>query len=375
MALNEKSAKKDVPAIEGENTASGFGVSGKSDLGVGVHGENGGGNIGPDRGVGVWGESQNGFGVFGSSDHHRGVRGVSKFSVGVNGINDTPASIQPDRGCGVHGEAIYGYGVFGMSDHYLGVRGISKFSVGVNGINEAPATIQPDRGCGVHGEAVNGYGVFGMSDNHEGVRGASKNGVGVFGASEQGEGVHGETRSATMAAIAAFQLNPHSDSAALFAKHAGGRTAAVFEGNVVVTGDVVLANADCAEDFDIGETEIVEPGTVMVLGDEGKLRESRSAYDKRVAGVVSGAGAYKPGIVLDKQDSQEMRQPIALLGKVYCKVDAQYGSVDDLLTTAPTFGHAMKATDPLKAFGSVIGKALRPLKKGQGLIPILIALQ
>jgi hypothetical protein len=69
--------------------------------------------------------------------------------------------------------------------------------------------------------------------------------------------------------------------------------------------------------------------------------------------------------------------PIALMGKVYCKVDATYGAIDvgDLLTTSPTLGHAMKADDPMKAFGSVIGKALRPLKEGQELIPILIALQ
>jgi hypothetical protein len=35
----------------------------------------------------------------------------------------------------------------------------------------------------------------------------------------------------------------------------------------------------------------------------------------------------------------------------------------------------MKADDPLKAFGAVIGKALRSMKSGQGMIPILIALQ
>ena len=35
----------------------------------------------------------------------------------------------------------------------------------------------------------------------------------------------------------------------------------------------------------------------------------------------------------------------------------------------------MKAVDPSQAFGSVIGKALRPLEAGQGMIPILIALQ
>jgi hypothetical protein len=65
------------------------------------------------------------------------------------------------------------------------------------------------------------------------------------------------------------------------------------------------------------------------------------------------------------------------MGKVFCKVDAQYGAIDigDLLTTSPTPGHAMKTSDPLKAFGAVIGKALRPWSSGQGLIPILIALQ
>src|SRR5262249_60996912 len=126
--------------------------------------------------------------------------------------------------------------------------------------------------------------------------------------------------------------------------------------------------ADSAEDFDIAEADLVEPGTVMVLAEEGVLRESREAYDKRVAGVVSGAGDFKPGIVLDKQDTQANRKPIALLGKVYCKVDASYSPIEvgDLLTTSGTPGHAMKASNPLQAFGAVIGKALRPLPEGKG---------
>ena len=116
-------------------------------------------------------------------------------------------------------------------------------------------------------------------------------------------------------------------------------------GNILTNGDIRLTNADCAEDFDICETEQIEPGTVMVLGEEGKLQQSQNAYDKRVAGVVSGAGNYKPGIVLDKQESSNPGQPIALLGKAYCKVDAGHGAIEigDLLTTSPTSGHAMKA--------------------------------
>ncbi|HKB68627.1 MAG TPA: hypothetical protein VKC61_22385 [Pyrinomonadaceae bacterium] len=143
------------------------------------------------------------------------------------------------------------------------------------------------------------------------------------------------------------------------------------------TGDILLQNGDCAEDFDVSESQELEPGTVMVLDQAGRLEQSKGAYDKKVAGVISGAGEYKPGIVLDKKQSQNRRLPVALLGKVYCKVDAQYSSIEvgDLLTSSPTPGHAMKAKDTLKAFGAVIGKALRPLAAGTGLIPILIALQ
>lgn len=143
------------------------------------------------------------------------------------------------------------------------------------------------------------------------------------------------------------------------------------------SGDINLNNADCAEDFDIAETEGAVPGAVMVIDEGGKLRPSREAYDKRVAGVLSGAGDFKPGIVLDKKQTGGDRLPVALVGKVYCHADAQFSAIEvgDLLTTSATPGHAMKATDPLRAFGAVIGKALRPLQSGRGLIPILIALQ
>jgi hypothetical protein len=148
-------------------------------------------------------------------------------------------------------------------------------------------------------------------------------------------------------------------------------------GDLNVTGDIILPNADVAEEFNIAEAESIEDGSVMVLQDAGILGQSQKAYDKRVVGIISGAGNYQPGIILDKQASQPNRRPIALIGKVYCKVDAEYAPIEvgDLLTTSPTTGHAMKASDPLQAFGAVIGKALLPLPKGRGMIPVLIALQ
>jgi hypothetical protein len=234
-------------------------------------------------------------------------------------------------------------------------------------------------GTGVYGNSVGaGFGVRGESTEGIAVQGQSfSTGVGVFGKSEAGEGVHGETNSPIFAAVAGIQLNPASTGAGVYGEHRGTGPAGFFKGDVLVTGDIKLINADCAEDFDIAGLEKLDPGSVMVIDSDGSLRECDRAYDKCVAGVISGAGKYKPAIVLDKQESSKNRMPIALMGKVYCKVDASYGAIEvgDLLTTSPTLGHAMKANDPMKAFGSVIGKALRPLDSGEGLIPILIALQ
>ncbi len=230
-------------------------------------------------------------------------------------------------------------GVFAKGKSWCGVIGISESTSGGFGVYGANTA----GGTGVVGESKGWMGVYGKSESPTGGAGVMGEGVGPGAV-----GIYGK-----------------------------GRVAGRFEGDVEVTGDIRLLNADCAEDFDICETEQIEPGTVMVLGEDGRLHQSQNAYDKRVAGVVSGAGDYKPGIVLDKQSSTHNRQPIALLGKVYCKTDASFGAIGigDLLTTSPTPGHAMRADDAARAFGSVIGKALRPLKGGQGLIPVLIALQ
>ena len=150
-----------------------------------------------------------------------------------------------------------------------------------------------------------------------------------------------------------------------------------MNGNLSVAKDVILTGADCAENFDMVPDAACEPGTVMSIGINGALDASSRPYDTKVAGVVSGAGKFRPGIILDKQADEEGRHPIALCGKAYCKVDARYSAIEvgDLLTTSETAGHAMKATDQDRAFGAVIGKALADLPDGQGLIPILISLQ
>jgi hypothetical protein len=186
------------------------------------------------------------------------------------------------------------------------------------------------------------------------------------------------------AEIAAIDMGNYANDIVFRGNQPGAASQALQErmritntGNIVVPGDILLTGADCAEQFDVSEANAPEPGAVVVIDEGGALRESREPYDKKVAGVVSGAGDYKHGIVLDRRVESKDRVPVALVGKVYCKVDAEYSPVEigDLLTTSATPGHAMKAMDAAKAFGSVIGKALRPLADGKGLIPILVALQ
>jgi hypothetical protein len=96
-----------------------------------------------------------------------------------------------------------------------------------------------------------------------------------------------------------------------------------------------------------------------------------------VAGIVSGAGGYKPALVLDRRSGAPPRVPVAMLGKVFCRVDATDRPVraGDLLTTSATVGHAMVVADRARAAGAVVGKALRPLAGGTALVPVLVCLR
>ena len=114
-----------------------------------------------------------------------------------------------------------------------------------------------------------------------------------------------------------------------------------------------------------------------MVTDAGSLRLADQPYDRRVAGVVSGAGGMRPGLILGRKSEVGSAVGIGLAGRVFCKVDATSHPIEagDLLTTSPTPGRAMAAIDRARAFGSVLGKALQPLPTGQGLIPVLVSLQ
>jgi hypothetical protein len=53
----------------------------------------------------------------------------------------------------------------------------------------------------------------------------------------------------------------------------------------------ITGGGDVAEPFSVEEKTVAEPGTVMVIDEchVGRLKISDSAYDRKVAGIVSGA--------------------------------------------------------------------------------------
>jgi hypothetical protein len=224
----------------------------------------------------------NAVGVFGHCDNGTGVQGNSTTGNGVQGISD--------GGNAVEGNSEHGGGVVGFSGNGVGVQGKSTASNATGFLGGTDPVFHQHAG------------VYGQSDQ-QGVMGLSMSptGTGVYGGNTAagggaGIGVRGET----------------FDGVGVQGRSFGKGLAGRFVGDLEVTGDIRLVNADCAEDFDVTGPDEVEPGTVMVIDGAGGLQPSRRAYDRRVAGVISGAGDLRPGIVLDKHESGARRMPVAL---------------------------------------------------------------
>jgi hypothetical protein len=321
MAFNDSSSSSDVPAIAGTNTApTGIGVKGTGRQGVV--------GISPTF-QGVFGQSEANAGVVGEATNFHAVFGISHDvnSGGIFGTNDSAA------GFGVVGTvsngsiAVVGDATGGGA---IGVRGTGN--QGVVGISHAA------------GQA----GVFGTNDSAEG--------FGVLGTVSNGSvGVAGES----------------TGGGSIGVRGKGQFRAALFEGDVEVTGDIFLQGADYAEALSTTDAS-VEAGLVVVLGHDGEVHPCAREYDTAVAGIVSGACDVKPAIVLDRHEDSAH---VALMGKVWCRADADAAPIHpgDLLTTSSTPGHCRRVTELHRAFGAVIGKALTPLLSGTGFVRVLVS--
>jgi Peptidase_G2, IMC autoproteolytic cleavage domain len=155
-----------------------------------------------------------------------------------------------------------------------------------------------------------------------------------------------------------------------------------FSGSVTVAG-TLTAGTVYANYQDVAEwvpaTETMPAGTVVVVSDDGDntVTASTRAYDSSVAGVVSP----NPGLLLGIAGASKAK--IATTGRVRVRVDATKSPIrkGDLLVTSDRPGMAMKS-EPLDVGGAklhrpgtLIGKALEPLDRGEGEILVLLSLQ
>ncbi len=153
------------------------------------------------------------------------------------------------------------------------------------------------------------------------------------------------------------------------------------EGRITTQVLQITGGSDLSEQFNVNEDGLaLEPGMVVSIDPEnpGELRISDRAYDATVAGVISGAGGVKPGMLMGQTGSvADGDHPVALTGRVYCHVDAGFGAIKpgDLITTSDTPGHGMKVSDPARAQGTILGKAMTSLESGRGLVLVLVSLQ
>ncbi|MDP6368370.1 MAG: VCBS repeat-containing protein [Planctomycetota bacterium] len=190
--------------------------------------------------------------------------------------------------------------------------------------------------------------------------------------------------------IALYAKSHGTDTTAVFSQDGDGSIlrgfnggcCPVFEvknnGRVVTTELEITGGADLVEGFEAPDG-MNSPGTVMVIDPQGvgQLLQSSGSYDRRVAGVVSGAGAVRPGIRMGQETVLDGDTLIAMSGRVFVKCSAENGAIlpGDLLTSASLAGHAMRATDGERSFGAVLGKAMTPLEEGTGLVLVLVSLQ
>ena len=182
-----------------------------------------------------------------------------------------------------------------------------------------------------------------------------------------------------------------TDGATVLLKDANGNTTIELDADHGVIGGVgrvitdeleIEGGSDLSEYFDIDHTVETEnlPGMVVSISPDGSgnLRLSTEAYDRSVAGVISGANGVRTGLMMGQESSiAHGETPVVLAGRAYVFADATFGSIQpgDLLTTSPNIGHVMKVTDYQQAHGAIIGKAMTRLDEGTGYVLVLVNLQ
>jgi len=167
------------------------------------------------------------------------------------------------------------------------------------------------------------------------------------------------------------------------------------QGNLTVTGTLnAPTKVGCVTDrFIYRGSDSLERGDVVALASNAvshhygpdnmipliEVQLTQEPRDARVCGIVHTpelAGEDNPGINLKAIGEGKVGMMVTLGAYAWCKVDTAAGPIEigDLLTTSNTPGHAQKLKGSNRA-GIVIAKALAPLERGRGMVPVLVSHQ
>ncbi|MCB2182518.1 MAG: hypothetical protein KQH63_10860 [Desulfobulbaceae bacterium] len=309
--------------------------------------------------IAVAGASQDGYGVVGTSTshYHGGVYGEGTRGYGLYGRHTDPSYTSP----AVYGKN-EGSGIGVLGDSYSGSAAVQGRAFS-------------STGTGVRGQAS-------VSSNY-GELGKAGIGVEAQGSTYAGKFIGDVGFFSGTTSVGRYDVSDYS----LHMYKSDGTTSIEIDsdyngdGRIITDELQITGGSDLSEQFDIKKISFdIQPGMVVSIDptQPGKLEISSEAYDNKVAGIVSGAGGIKPGMMMGQRNSEaDGAHPVALTGRVYCYADTANGSIQpgDLLTTSNVPGYAMKVTEHNKALGAILGKAMSPLEEGQGLVLVLVSLQ
>lgn len=210
--------------------------------GVSFYGVQGQDNSTGTGGIGVLGESVNGYGVEGSSLKNDGVLGyIYGDGTGQSGVYGYDTTTGAGGGYGVTGTSANGTGVYASGP--LGLLAESASGTGVHGVSVAISNVSAGVVAGVWGDSTTHAGVVGTSAESNGVIGLTKGAgqAGVLGSDESSGGGIGVSAASTNGT--ALQV----DGVASFSRSglesiAAGKTTQTVTGVALTTASLVMAN-------------------------------------------------------------------------------------------------------------------------------------
>ncbi len=266
-----------------------------------------------------------------------GVRGVNE-GIGGNGIGVWGS--QNGSGWGLYGTSVTGYAAY-LTSSGTGGRGLyARGGSGTDADIVLGGSSASDDGRIISDPNYSGSDIF-LTSNDAVVVELDTDGNGedadfsiedkdsntIFNFDESGEFSLFEPGVGEMIEMVTTELG--TDGAQITLRNNAGQATIVLDAEYNAGGDgrittevlQITGGSDLSEQFDIGASTNAQPQAGYVvsidLDNPGELVVSSHAYDRTVAGVVSGAGGVNTGMLMGQTGSAaDGRFPVALTGRV-----------------------------------------------------------